>query len=267
MDTKLLSLRDIKLNKIMIKLSYTDKVSIKVILLAIVSVLAIPYYFIAGGTLLGFIIIRLVGTAFSALGTIGHHRWLSHHSFVPHTLGRYLMWTGLVIYGIGKPLHLVMAHRCHHAHCDTALDPHSPNHHSWMNLWLGRFSTSSGVRYPKDFYRNKEAVFVNNHYWKLYAAFNIVLALIDLKTALVFCPVIFTWSWILTTVINYNGHVHNNTVTPTNLNFLISIITFGEGLHKNHHNDQTNRSFAGKNQFDLGAVVVEKILMAKAPLK
>lgn len=251
----------------MIKLSYIDKVSIKVILLAIISLIAIPYYFIAGGTLLGFIIVRLVSYPFAIFGGIAYHRWLCHNSFVPSTFGRYLMWTGLIVSGYGNPLHNVIAHRLHHAHSDTDLDPHSPNHHSWVNLWLGRYQIKSGIRYPKDFYRNKEAVFVSNHYWKLYIAFNIVLALIDFKTALIFGPVSFTMAWILNTMVNYNGHTLNGVVEPRNLGPVITMLTGGEGLHKNHHNDQTSHSFASPGRFDLGAIVIEKILMAKAPFK
>jgi fatty-acid desaturase len=267
MDTKLLSLRDTKINTIMIKLSYTDKVSIKVILLAIISVLAVPYYFTAGGTLVGFIIIRLFGTVVGGVNTIAHHRWLTHRSFVPHAPGRYLMWTSLILAANGRPAQLVIGHRLHHVHTDTALDPHSPNNHSWINLWLGRFNISTGSRPPKDFYRDKEAVFVNKHYWMLYALFNIALALIDFKTALLFCPVTFTLNWILSTIINYNGHVLNGVVEPRNMGPVIAWLTCGEGLHKNHHSNQASYSFASPDRFDLGAFVIEKFLMAKAPLK
>jgi len=251
----------------MITLSYIDKTTIKTILMAIISVLAIPYYFMAGGTLVGFIIVRLIAFPFMVVAQIGYHRWLCHNSFVPSTFGRYLMWTGIVVSGLGSPLHHVIAHRLHHAHCDSEFDPHSPNHHSWLNLWLGRYQITSGARYPKDFYRNKEAMFISNHYWKLHIAFNIVLAIIDFKTALIFSPVSFVLARTLTVIVNYNAHAANGVVAPRNLGTAMTMLTGGEGLHKNHHDNQASYSFAGPDRFDPGARIVENILMADLPLK
>jgi len=244
------------------RLSYIDKVTIKVLFFTLVSIVAIPYYFLNGGTFLGFVLIRIVAQVFANFGQIGSHRWLCHNSFKPNKLGKLLMFCGMVLGGYGRPMHVVVAHRLHHAHADTVKDPHSPKYHSFWNLWLGRFTIRSGVRVPKDFFRNKEAMFVSDNYWLIYWSFNIVLALIDLKTALVFCPVTFVNSWTWNTIINYYGH-YGNTIEPKNLNRFATIMTAGEGLHKNHHIAPSSYNFSSADRTDPAVWTIENILMDK----
>lgn len=244
---------------------YTNWVTFKVIAFALISIVAIPYYFIAGGTLLTFIIIRIIAKIFQTIGTIGYHRWLCHNSFKPTTFGKYLMLFGMVTNGIGRPLHVVIAHRLHHPHVDTELDPHSPKYMTWWNMWLGQYTVKSGFPIPRDFFRNKEVVFVNKHYWKLFWIFNVFVALIDLKTALILCPLTFTNSWLGSTLINYFAHkeIGSNHYEPRNLNRFFTLIAFGEELHKNHHDKPSSYSFDGNGRTDYGKLLVENFLMIK----
>ena len=241
------------------KLTYIDFVTFKILALAVLTAIAIPYYFIAGGTILGFVAVRLIGHAFGMFSQIGSHRWLSHNSFEPSVLGKYLMMFGLLSSGFGRPLHLVIAHRLHHAHSDQDLDPHSPKHHSWVNLWLGRFSVKEGIRPPKDFYRRKDVVWFNDNYWALFFAFNLVLAIVDFKTALIYCPINFTWGWIMATVINWNAHVApDGTIAPRNLSTVWVWLTAGEGLHKNHHDYPVDYKFGHGDPY---VPLIERVLM------
>jgi len=248
----------------MFKLSYIDQVTIKVIFLTALSLFAIPYYFYAGGTLLGFIVVRVIATFINGVATIGSHRWLCHNSFKPSKFGTWFMLFGMVLTGYGRPLHIVVAHRLHHANTDTDLDPHSPKNMSLLNMWLGRYTIGSGVRVPKDFFRKPEAVFVNNHYWKLYILFNVVFALIDLKTALIFCPVTFLFGWTANNVfVNYMSHKNGDKYELRNLNKFITSFTHGEGLHKNHHDDPSNYDFSGNGRKDPALPIIKHLLMAK----
>jgi stearoyl-CoA desaturase (delta-9 desaturase) len=247
------------------KLSHIDYVSIKVVLLTALSIFAIPFYFMQGGTIFEFIAVLLVIKVFGTCGTIGSHRWLCHNSFTPTPIGKFLMMTGLLFGGYGKPVHVVIAHRLHHANVDNELDPHSPKFKSFLSLWLGRYTVSKGIRVPKEFLRRKDLVFFNTHYWKIYVAFNIVLALIDLKTALLFCPFLFAWSWFLNTCINYHGHkdVGTNEVAPRNLNKFMIFMTNGEGLHKNHHNNPNSYSFESADEKDISGWIIDRLLKSR----
>ena len=244
--------------------SYTDKVTLKILLITSIAIFAIPYYFIAGGSLLGFILIRLIAFIFADAGQIGNHRWLCHNSFEPSRFGRYMMLAGLLFSGIGRPLHVVIAHRLHHANTDNEIDPHSPKYRSFLDLWLGKFTISSGVKVPKDFFRKKDIVWFNNNYWFLYFSFNILLAFIDLKTALIFCPITLAQGWIINTIINYHGHKDSDgNIQPRNLNSFITFISAGEGLHANHHENPSNYSLEGNGRKDTSLWLVN-LLMKKS---
>ena len=244
------------------KLSIIDYVSIKVVILTILSIVAIPAYFMQGGTVFGFIALLLIIKVAGSLGQIGSHRWLCHNSFTPTLFGKVLMMSGLLFGGYGKPVHLVIAHRLHHANVDNESDPHSPKFKSFMSLWLGRYTLSNGIRVPKEFLRRKDLVFFNTHYWKIYAVFNIILALVDFKTALLFCPLLFSWSWFLNTCINYHGHKNTDTkeVAPRNLNKFMVFLTNGEGLHKNHHDNPNAYSFGTADAYDSSGWIIDKFL-------
>jgi len=244
-------------------LSYIDKVSIKVILMTMIVVFGVFYFFYSGGTILEFILIRIIAYFFCAAHAIGSHRWLCHFSFEPSTFGKYFMLTGLVITGYGRPLHLAVAHGMHHKHSDTLLDPHSPKYHSFLNLWLGRYTLHDQYVIPTKFFREKEAIFVNKYYWGLFFLFSIIVAIIDLKTALVLSPINFVYSWTNNTIVNYYGHKQNDTIGPNNLNAILTFLTLGEGLHKTHHDNPSSYDFGSDGRFDLGKKFIEFFLIKK----
>ena len=246
------------------KISYIDSVTIKILFFSLVSMIAVPYYFAAGGTLLGFIIIRLVAMLFGFCSQIGWHRWLTHRSFEPSALGRILLFLGMLFNGLGRPLHLVVSHIHHHKHSDTETDPHSPKYHNFLNLWLGRFTTINGASVPKTFFKDKQVLFFNKHYWTMFWIVNLIFCLIDFKSALIFCPVTIVYSWTLVTMVNYFGHKDKDEIGPRNLNSkLLTFLSGGEGLHKNHHDDPSNYSFGSKDRFDPGKPLIKYILMKR----
>ena len=239
----------------MIKLSYTDRTTIRVLFLTSLALLGIPYYFLNGGTLEGFLLIRLVGHLIGYFAPIAHHRWLSHNHFEPTFTGKCIMSLSLVSSGIGDPLQIVAGHRIHHAHSDTENDIHSPRYLSAWRMWLGRFTEPKvTVRPPKDFFRNPWAVFLHNHYWKLFYAFNLLIFLVfDLKTMLIFCPINFVYAWTLTNLgVNYLGHYDSNTKTieARNTNRFLVLLSAGETLQKNHHDHPSKPNLSGNGQTD-----------------
>lgn len=239
-------------------ISHIDSVTIKVVSFTIIAIIAVPYYFYAGGTLVGFVLVRLIAGFFRIFHGIGSHRWLCHNSFKPTKIGKFIMLIGLLFGGYGKPLHVVIAHREHHKYSDQEHDPHSPNKLSFFNMWLGRFQLTTYPKVPRDFFRDKHVVFLNKHYWKIFWLFNLVLALIDLKTALIFCPVTFASAWTLNTIVNYYGH-KGDKVEPRNLNKFLVWLTFGEGLHKNHHDMPFSYKFSSDKDIDPGEFFINFI--------
>jgi stearoyl-CoA desaturase (delta-9 desaturase) len=242
---------------------YSNIVSLKVIFFTLLTPFAVYYWFITGGTILGYLLVRTIAKLFQTIGTIGYHRWLCHNSFRPNLFGKYLMLFGMINNGVGKPLHVVVAHRAHHAHTDTELDPHSPKFKNMLDLWWGRFTLSTGTVVPRDFFRHKEVVFVNKYYWSLFAIFNLTLAAIDLQTALIYCPItIFNsyWGFI---VINYLGHngLHKDDIRPVNLKPTWALLCHGEELHENHHERPSSYHFGFNGRTDWSKKFIETVLM------
>jgi fatty-acid desaturase len=238
----------------MLNISFIDRTSIKIVVLTIVAILSVPYYFMEEGTLLGFIIVRLVGHILGFSNPFGYHRWLSHNQFKPNTFGKIAMSLGMVSSGFGSPLHNVIAHRLHHPHYDTNKDPHNPKRLKFLKMWLGRFEIKEGgLRPPKDFFRNKTAVFLHNHYWKLWWSINVVVFLLfDLKTALIFLPINFAYAWTMNVALNYFGHYNSKEDKSMlkNMNKIFTILTAGEGLHKNHHDNPQRLDFSSEDRKD-----------------
>lgn len=242
-----------------------DNLTKKLLFFLVVTLFAIPYYFLSGGTLLGFIIIRAVSTFFGFCGQVGWHRWLTHNSFEPSAIGRFLMFCGILFNGYGRPMNLVVSHIHHHRYSDNEGDPHSPKHHTFFKLLTGQYSNlTKGVIVPRQFLRDKSLAFFDKHYWVIFWIFNILFCFVDLKTALVFCPVSIVYSWVLVTAVNYFGHRYQNNIGPRNLDSRILVfLSGGEGLHKNHHDSPSNYSFSGGTRFDIGAVFVKYILQKR----
>lgn len=238
----------------MTNLSYIDRASIKVITLTSLGLFAIPYWFFAGGTIAGFLLVRTIAHAVGYFNSIGYHRWLCHNSFQPTVLGKIIMTFSMVTSGYGDPLRHVIAHRLHHPYSDTDQDPHSVKILGFWGLWLARHRISSGsVRIPRDYFKNSWAVFMHRHYWKLYIAINILIFLLfDLKTMLLFCPVTFAYGWFINTLLNYFGHIDKKTgiIAPRNMNKIFTVLSAGEGLHGNHHAHPSSANFSGNNRKD-----------------
>jgi len=116
---------------------------------------------------------------------------------------------------------------------------------------------------PTKFFREKEAIFVNKYYWGLFFLFSIIVAIIDLKTALVLSPINFVYSWTNNTIVNYYGHKQNDTIGPNNLNAILTFLTLGEGLHKTHHDNPSSYDFGSDGRFDLGKKFIEFFLIKK----
>lgn len=246
--------------------NYTDLVSLKVIFVTMLTPVAIYYWFVTGGTILGYILVRFIARIFQSIGTIGYHRWLCHNSFKPNLIGKYLMLLGMIFSGVGRPLHVVVAHRAHHVHTDTELDPHSPKFLKLINMWLGKFVLSTSATVPRDFFRHKEVVFVNKHYWKFFALFNAFLLIIfGLPTMLIYSVInIFNNYWGFV-IVNYFGHngTSKNKIEPTNLAPLWALLLHGEELHKNHHDQPSSYHFSGNGRTDLSKKIIETILMSQ----
>jgi stearoyl-CoA desaturase (delta-9 desaturase) len=224
--------------------------------------------------------------------TIGYHRLFAHRSFEAHPVVRVV----LAILGAmtlqGPLTQWVTDHRIHHMHSDKKGDPHSPNlagdsffgmlkgllhaHVGWMFTEKGFYRTS---KYATDIYEDKYLLKVD----KLY------LLWVTLSLALPFALgygfggtvelglEMFVWAGLVriflfqhsTFAVNSICHKFGRRRYKTKDNsrnqFLVALLTFGEGWHNNHHAfPRSARHGLGKLQIDFSWVLI--VVMQKLKL-
>jgi stearoyl-CoA desaturase (delta-9 desaturase) len=204
---------------------------------------------------------------FGTLGiNIGYHRLLTHRGFAcPRWLERTLSILGVCCWQ-GSPLSWVAVHRMHHQHSDEPTDPHSPrngffwSHMGWFMIYdpvLHNLSTYD--RYVRDllqdrFYRwlERPRVWRNIHRAQ-YALFlglgaltgflctrelwgSVQLALSWLVWG-VFVRTVAVWhiTWSVNSVTHIWGYRNFETHDDSRNNWLVGLISNGEGWHNNHH--------------------------------
>lgn len=173
-------------------------------------------------------------------GYAGWHRYFIHKSYETTPTKRLiLLWLG-ALQGLGKPITVMSLHRYHHAHSDTEKDVHSPTSLTWWQIVLGYYKQPKlSKKYLKDLIQDKNIKFLHNHYFRVMVILNIILFSIDpiLPGLMLGIPnmyAIFTTGYIL----NYLNHKHGE----SNNNWFYALLTFGEGWHKNHHEDSNRYS-------------------------
>ena len=176
--------------------------------------------------------------------TAGYHRYFSHCAFktsrafqlVLAVLGTASMQNG--------PLWWASWHRHHHKHSDTTRDAHSPRHggfwHSHIGWVFDGKHDSPDYSNVKDLTRYPELRFLDRHKWLPLVGYGVACFAIGGWAAVV-------WGFVVSTVllfhatcfINSLAHVWGSrpyaTADTSRNNFLLALLTLGEGWHNNHH--------------------------------
>jgi stearoyl-CoA desaturase (Delta-9 desaturase) len=199
----------------------------------------------------------LTTSAIQAFGiTTGYHRLLSHRSFKTSRAFQFTLALFGVIAGQNGPLWWVGYHRSHHKHSDRDGDAHSPRvGFFWSHMgWL--FSPRCvPIRYElvPDLARVPELRLLEDRYYLFVLGY--VLLLYTLGEAWqAFDPAagtsglqIVVWCSVLNTVCVYhviwsaNSFCHRfgtqrfATRDNSRNNFIVALLTLGDGWHHNHH--------------------------------
>ncbi len=230
---------------------------------ALVPLAFLPGYFSWTGVALVF----LGNYLFGSVGiNIGYHRLLTHRSFrCPRWLERTFAILGVCSLQ-DSPGRWVAVHRMHHQHSDEQPDPHSPlvslfwGHFGWLmieNRNLDRLTTYD--KYARDvfqdrFYRRLHARY--NWLW-VYAAHALIIFALGCLVgafltstpgqALRYGTGIFLWgvivrtvyvwhiTWAVNSVTHLWGYRNYDTGENSRNNWLVALLTNGEGWHNNHH--------------------------------
>ena len=223
------------------------------------------------------VILCVVGIYFyGGLGiNIAYHRLLTHRSFkCPLWLERFLVVVAVCCME-DAPGNWVATHRMHHNDSDLAADPHSPlvsffwSHMGWL-LMVNRESRcfSSYERYARDvlrdpFYlrlqRNELPVWIYVGHAFLYFLVAFFAGLLTTSTWTeasqfglsvlvwgVFLRTVCVWhiTWSVNSLTHLYGYRNYETGENSRNNWIVALLTSGEGWHNNHHEDPSSASNA-----------------------
>lgn len=189
--------------------------------------------------------------------TAFYHRYFSHKNFQTNRFVQFIFaFIGASAAQRG-PLWWASHHRVHHATVDSENDPHSPKHKGfiWSHmLWfLSDKNFATHEKKIKDFAKFPELKWLDRY--DMVAPFILAVCLYLLGAYLQHNQPqlntnggqLLVWGFFVSTVILYHGTytinsiAHKfgsrrfNTKDDSRNNFLLAIITLGEGWHNNHH--------------------------------
>jgi stearoyl-CoA desaturase (delta-9 desaturase) len=204
---------------------------------------------------------------FGTLGiNIGYHRLLTHRGFAcPRWLEHALSVLGACCYQ-GSPMSWVAIHRMHHQHSDEPGDPHSPkasffwSHMGWFLIYdPAIYNYATYDRYARDlfgdrFYKSLERPLVWRKLqlsqwtafggagaligavstWSLWGAFQLGLSWL-VWGVLVRTVAVWHITWSVNSVAHVWGYRTFDTHDHSRNNWLVGLISNGEGWHNNHH--------------------------------
>ena len=225
----------------------------------------LPWFFSWTG-----LILAAIGVfVFGSLGiNLGYHRLLTHRGFAcPKFLEHSFAVLGVCSMQ-DTPARWVAVHRRHHQFSDQQDDPHSPlvhglwGHVGWM-LIENRDLARLGIydRYAKDilrdpFYRRMEKSFLYPTIvltsWAIFFAIGLATGLlsgntladaVQLGTSVllwaVFVRTVIVWhiTWLVNSASHLWGYRTYETGDDSRNNWLVALLSNGEGWHNNHHID------------------------------
>ncbi len=186
-----------------------------------------------------------------------YHRYFSHKSFQTNRFMQFLFAVAGATAAQRGPLWWASHHRSHHMHSDQAEDAHSPIQHGFMWSHLGWFLSSHNFATQhervKELTKFPELRFLDRFDVIVPILFATCIYYVGEWLASV-APSLQTnglqllvWGFVISTVLLYHGTFSVNsfahlwgkrrykTRDHSRNNFLVAIITMGEGWHNNHH--------------------------------
>jgi stearoyl-CoA desaturase (delta-9 desaturase) len=233
-----------------------------------------------------YIVAILVGLGLAELATmittIYLHRVLSHKSIELHPAMTFFMRIGTWMLTSISPREWVAVHRKHHNFTDVEGDPHSPHIEGYWKIMLAnvyyyrREANNDGTlqkdasNLPHD---RLDRVLLERGALRFALTGLLLMMLMGLGPGLTAISTLAVVYLLLSAVINGAGHAFGYKGfdnDATNLR-LLALITFGEGLHNNHHaRPAAPKLSAFRGEFDPAWSVIrllEALRLAKATSK
>ncbi len=214
--------------------------------------LAAPWTFSWSGLLL----LLFLGWLSGGIGIcLGYHRLFTHRSFATYRPLRWVIALTGSLAGQGSVIHWTANHRKHHAHSDSEGDPHSPRDGFWWShvLWVfPEMGAAELARYHRrwapDLVKDPVLRFLD----RTFLFWNILLGagLFTAGWAVGGTPLGLSWlvwglflrlvyvlhaTWLVNSASHCWGYRNYETRDDSRNNWLVALLTYGEGWHNNHH--------------------------------
>lgn len=236
-----------------------------IVLVHILALLALhPYFFSWAGVIAALLGIHVFGQGI----TIGYHRLLTHRSFkTPLWVERTFAVLGICCLE-DTPARWVAIHRIHHVHSDDQPDPHSPlvnflwSHFGWLCINNRQTHCLSAIeKFSKDLLRDPFYMYLEKRpLTHVYIALLQIPAFFLLGTLIgyamsgpdqavrmglsmvvwgVYVRLVAVWhiTWSVNSLSHLFGYQNYETGEHSKNNWLVALLTVGEGWHNNHHHD------------------------------
>jgi stearoyl-CoA desaturase (delta-9 desaturase) len=207
----------------------------------------------------------LVMYTLTALGvTVGFHRMLTHRSFNPHPVVKFIFLALGSMAIEGPAIAWAATHIRHHALADREGDPHSPVDgffHSHIG-WMFKDRLADPKVYCKHLVNDPIVVFVSRAFPLWFVLSLLIPFLIGGWSGLIWGGLVriclahhVTWS--VNSVCHTFGKRDYETPDKSRNEWLVGLLAFGEGWHNNHHAFPRS-AFHGLRwwQFDLSGYVI-----------
>lgn len=180
--------------------------------------------------------------------TTGYHRLYAHSTYKTNPAFElfFLFWG--TVAGQGSALKWAHDHRIHHRHVDTDLDPYGTPKGFWHShcLWMFKTQAAWQPRIVKDLTSNPLVAFQDKYYGWLFAASQILVVVAgglltgDMWGAFVFLFLVRLFlvhhcTWFINSLAHIWGSKPYSTEHSAVNNFILALLTFGEGYHNYHH--------------------------------
>jgi len=185
--------------------------------------------------------------------SMGLHRYWAHQAFNSGVLFEVVSLYMSVLAGARSPIGWIAAHRMHHHHSDTELDPHSPTVKGFWTVFLSLWKIPSiSPKYSKDLFSNPRIRFFHCHWKWIWISSAVIAVLISTEVFVAFIVIPAVLAPIGFGMVNAISHRNNKVSNVVWINLLVA----GEGYHKGHHDGKIVRY----HKYDATGFILEQLI-------
>jgi stearoyl-CoA desaturase (Delta-9 desaturase) len=211
------------------------------------------------------IVLLIAFNVIAGLGvTIGYHRMLTHRSFQPLPIVKFIFLAFGSMAVEGPALTWAATHIKHHAHSDREGDPHSPVEGFWHAHmgWMFKTTDADPNVYCRNLVKDPMVVFMSSTFF-LWVILSLAIPFaIGGWTGLLWGGLVRIFlthhiTWSVNSVCHTFGKREFETRDRSRNEWVVGLLGFGEGWHNNHHAFPRS-AFHGLHwwQFDLSGYII-----------